>query len=109
MSDLCKTDWRAILCVDVQWDATPEVSHRVCWNIYRRCNKPHEGDRNSNNSWHEKTLGDLCDMGIRAWQHPAWGEKTYEAVKLTIDYAAAGNTVTRKRDVYVPRPWKNAP
>ena len=30
-----------------------------------------------------------------------------EAIKLTIDYAAAGHDVTAKIDAYKPRPWKS--
>ena len=59
--------------------------------------------------WHEKTLGDIADMGERQWRRAIanCGSVTIEAIKLTIDYAAAGNCVTAKIDAYKPRPWRD--
>jgi len=102
-----KTDWRSIRCADVQWDATPGVPRRCRWFLFRRCRPPKDGSDADEYSWHDKTLGDVADMGERAWRRQGgWGETATEAVKLTIDYAAAGYDVTHKRAAYVPRPWK---
>lgn len=103
--------WRSIPAKDVQWDATPSVPHRVTWNLYRQC-RPHSGARplpeNTPARWHDKTLGDIADMGERAWRKAVdnCGPKTIEAIRLTIDYAAAGYCVTAKIDAYRPRAWK---
>jgi hypothetical protein len=96
-------DWRSIPCKDVQWDAVPGNPRRVCYNLYRQCREPAHGM----GKWHDKSLGDIADMGERQWRREVenCGEVTMEAIRRTIDYAAAGGAVTRNRDAYQPRPW----
>ena len=102
-------EWRSTPAKDVQWEATPGVSRRVCWNIYRQCQPPSAAIAVAGEvRWNEKTLGDIADMGERMWRRQIanCGDVTIEAIKLTIDYAAAGHGVTARIDAYKPRPWR---
>ena len=105
-------NWRSIRCSEVQWEATPGVSRGVAWNIYSQCQPARAGNIVGwwvhECRWDSWTLGALADAGELQWRRDIshCGPVTIEAIKLTIDYAAAGHCVTLRRDAYKPRPWK---
>ena len=102
-------DWRQIKCRDVQWASVPGVSVRVTYSLYRQCSShEHDTENEAERKWAFLTLGELADRGERRWHQDLQnaGPVTIEAIKLAIDYAAAGYEITRMPDAYVPRPVK---
>ena len=97
-------DWRAIKCADIEWRSVPGITSRICTPLYWACKEPKGHDKSP---WHTLTLGELADRGARQWVRDLdnCGPVTVESIKLTIDYAAAGYSITRVGDPYVPRPW----
>ena len=104
---LTDANWRSIRCVDVEWNSIPGFRNRASRPLYCLCRVP---DDIWKGEWHALTLGDVADMGVRAWSRiENVGPVTIELIKLTIDYAAAGRDIQSRKDAYVPRPLKDAP
>lgn len=100
------TDWRSIKCATIQWHSVPGISRRIAWMLLRQCRPATQYDPEGCERWHDLTLGQLADMGERAWRSSGYGfgPTTLEGIKLAIDHAAAGVDITRPADAYKPRP-----
>lgn len=103
------SEWRNIRCSDVNWHLLG--AGRVAWVLKSLCRVvPEPTEYNPSGDWAHLTLGQLADMGVKAWTRPTgMGAKGVEAIKAIIDAAAEGQNVTTATDAYVPKVEREAP
>jgi hypothetical protein len=98
------TEWRSILCKDVDWRRAGVTGHTSSV-LFKLC-RPDATKYSDPGEWSEITLGELADMGVRAWRHPVGiGDVAVQAIKTIIDMAAEGAPVTKDAvvaDAYIP-------
>lgn len=106
------SEWRTIKCADVDWfcaGGSRRAAHKVRY-LCRNVDAPTVYD--TPGEWSQLTLGQLADMGVRAWTYPTgMGVAGVDVIKRVIDAAAAGQDVTKALapDAYVPRIEREAP
>lgn len=101
--------WREIPCREVDWEICG-VSRRAALKVRFACRVGKEDGGLAFNSgpWAHMTLGEIADMGVRAWRRSAEniGDLAQQVIMRTIDMAAEGKRVTYPKvapDAYVPR------
>lgn len=110
MVEALDKSWTSIRCQDVEWDAVTGI-YGAPLRILTRLSREPKGTFPDDRAglWKNWTLGDLANVGEREWRGiPGVGDTTVEAIKLTIDAAAAGVDVTKSPHAYEPRPWSEA-
>ena len=105
--------WRDIPCDQVDWEVA-KISKRITYQLWRQCRSGDPDASFSGNQedgpWKNLTLGQLANMGERAWQRTAGygiGPKAVETIKATINMAAEGvdvlvSSTEPGRNAYVP-------
>jgi len=84
--------WRDIVAGDINWRSVlPRERARGC--IWRLCAYPHDEAARKKwgaGEWSEKTLGEICDMGVREWERKSgWGATTTDLFKRVLRSIAA--------------------
>lgn len=90
--------WRDIIAGDVNWRiVVPRKRSRSV--IWRLCSRPHDeaARKWGGHDWCEKTLGEICDMGVRQWERKGgWGPTATDLFKRVLREIAknpAGHTI----------------
>jgi len=98
------SEWRSINLSEVVWD-TVKGRCRASLELARQ-SRPSRIDE-SDVRWSQMTLGDLANIGEKAWRNvPGIGNTAVSLIKDTIDAAANGVVIIKQavaQDAYVPR------
>ena len=99
--------WKDIKASEINWFSIPGVSVRAARLVSRFCITPIDSNDADKHPFDGLTLGQIAEMGELNWRRfPALGAKSVKAIKLAIDYAAAGRAITGHPPApgYTPQP-----